>query len=144
MNVQWSSRGRLRRWMGGMAVTTVAAAALVLGGQRPAMADCFVPGWATVCACNQCTYSVLCSFQFGIPPFLGISFCTGNTPPMTVAWAISGSSGKTSTSTSIQTCGRATLTGQCCGGARTTVDDFSLTQTKVPSGASCGSPGSPI
>ncbi len=120
------------------------AAALLVGVSPPAAQaqNCQAFGFATVCVCTKCLYTVLCSVTIGGVPNLSVSICEGDNPGMVVAHAKSSFSGLTGTTCYLNFgCGTATLTATCCGGARTRVADWGIYSTCLPAGTICGTSG---
>jgi len=119
-------------------------AALLVGIAPPAVRaqNCQASGYATVCACTKCLYTVLCSVTITAVPSFSVSLCEGDNPGMVVAYTKSSFSGLTGTSCFLNIgCGTATVTATCCGGARTRVADWSMYTVCLPSGTICGTSG---
>lgn len=128
------SRNRIAGALAGIAV-----GAISLGPSASAwQPTCYTTSSSVACACSNCVYLVFCNLKISAPPVLEAAFCMGNNPGFVVPICTTATAGLSTTALSTALgCGTATLTGTCCGGARTTVADWSTYMTCRATGAAC-------
>lgn len=97
-----------------------------LGGGVPVQAGlCYESSSIMRCQCIGCTYWVICSVRVGWPLYVEIGTCTANNPGFVTQWYEVSASGYYDVAFhTAGPCGMATVTGRCCGGARTAITDY--------------------
>lgn len=117
---------------------------LVLGlGAIPdaSAATCYTTVSKTMCQCINCTYWLFCGGTLSLPPSLRIESCTGTNMGFIAADLLSVTNGHYDYRATYGPCGYASSIGKCCGGARTSIVDWSFYATYALVGPGCGGGG---
>jgi hypothetical protein len=103
---------------------------------------CYTTTLKTVCRCVDCTYVVLCTANIGVGGnVVGVVFCNATNPGRVTTDVTTASAGYSGTACSyLNSCGKATPTGTCCGGgSRTSIQDWSFYTSCAATGSPCQS-----